>query len=189
MITIPEAFTGLFAAWRLFLRDERATALFDGTAEGALKSFYCALIVLPGYLLVVGYAHVPTGEEVDWLRFVLVEAIAYVASWTVWPLAMFYAARMLDRSGSYFLYVAAFNWASGPQILIVLAVLFLAVSGLVSREILAIANLAALVVILLYHLFIIRVTLKLTFVVGLGLVVSEAMVSQIVIHVRDAMLR
>ena len=189
MITIPEAFTGLFAAWRLFLRDERAAALFDGTPEGAVKSFYCALIVLPGYLLVVAYAHTPSAEEVDWLRFVLVEAIAYAMSWTVWPLVMFYVAGMLDRSGSYCLYVTAYNWGSGPQILILLAVLFLAVSGVVSRELLAVVNLAALVVILLYHLFIVRVTLKLTFFVSLGLVVSEAMVSQIVIHIRDAMLR
>ena len=189
MITTPEAFTGLFAAWRLFLRDERAAALFDGTPEGAVKSFYCALIVLPGYLLVIAYAHTPTAEEVDWLRFALVEAIAYAVSWTAWPLIMFYASRMLDRSASYCLYVAAYNWGAGPQILILLVVLFLAVSGVVSREVLAVASLAALVIILIYHLFIVRVTLKLTFFVSLGLVMSEAMVSQIVIHVRDAMLR
>jgi hypothetical protein len=189
MITPPEAFAGLFAAWRLFLRDERAAALFDGTPEGAVKSFYCALIVLPGYLLVVAYAHAPAGEDVDWLRFALVEAIAYAVSWTAWPLIMYYAARMLDRAGSYYRYVAAYNWGSGPQMLVLLAVLFLAVSGLVSREVLAVANLAALVIILLYHLFIIRVTLKLTFFVSLGLVVSEAMVSQFVIHAREAMLR
>ncbi len=189
MITIPEAFTGLFAAWRLFLRDERAAALFDGTPEGAVKSFYCALIVLPGYLLVVAYAHTPAVEEVDWLRFALVEAIAYAVSWTAWPLIMFYAARMLDRSGVYCLYITAFNWGSGPQMLILLAMLFLAVSGLASREVLAIVNLAALVIILLYHLFIVRVTLKLTFFVSLGLVVSEAMVSQLIVHARDAMLR
>ena len=189
MITIPEAFTGLFAAWRLFLRDDRAVALFDGTPEGAVKSFYCALVVLPGYLLVIAYAHTPSAQEIDWFRFVMVEAISYAVSWCAWPLLMFYVARALDRSGAYCLYVTAFNWAAGPQILVWLAVLSLAVSGVVSREVLAIVNLGALVVILLYHLFIVRVTLKLTFFVSLGLVVSEAMVSQIVIHARDAMLR
>lgn len=189
MITIPEAFTGLFAAWRLFLRDDRAVALFDGTPEGAVKSFYCALVVLPGYLLVIAYAHTMLpAQEIDWFRFALVEAIAYVVSWCVWPLLMFYVARALDRSGAYCLYVTAFNWGSGPQILVWLVVLSLAISGLVPRDVLAIVNLGALVIILLYHLFIVRVTLKLTFFVSLGLVVSEAVVSQIVIHARDAML-
>lgn len=188
-ITIPEAFTGLFAAWRLFLRDERAVSLFDRTPEGALKSFYCALIVLPGYVLVVAFAHTVPLTEIDWFRFVVVEAIAYVVSWCAWPLLMFYAVRALDRSASYCLYVAAYNWGSGPQILVLLLVLFVAISGFVSREVVTIVNLVAIVIILLYHLFIVRVTLKLSFFVALGLVLSEAMVSQLVIHARNIMLR
>jgi hypothetical protein len=51
-----------------------------------------------------------------------------------------------------------------------------------------IVNLVAIVIILLYHLFIVRVTLKLSFFVALGLVLSEAMVSQLVIHARNMML-
>jgi hypothetical protein len=189
MITIAEAFTGLYAAWRLFLRDGRAVSLFDNSPAGALKSFYCALIVLPGYALVIAFAHTPAAVEIDWFRFVVVEAIAYVVSWCVWPLVMFYIARALDRSGSYFLYVTAYNWGSGPQMLVLLAVLFLAMSGMVSREVVTIANLMAMVIVLLYHLFIIRVTLKLTFFVCLGLVLAEAMLSQFVIQARDSMLR
>ena len=188
MITLPEAFTGLYAAWRLFLRDGRAVTLLDGTPAGALKSFYCAAIVLPAYILVVIVGNTPAVAEIDWFRFFAVETLAYVVSWCVWPLLMYYVAQALDRSASYFLYVSAYNWASGPQMLVLLVVLFLSVTGIVSDDLVTIANLAALVIVLLYHLFIVRVTLKLTFFVSLGLVVAEAMVSQFVIQARDSML-
>ena len=188
MITIPEAFTGLYAAWRLFLRDGRAVALLYGTPTGALKSFFCAAIVLPAYVLVVVVGHTPAVAEIDWFRFMAVELVAYVVSWCAWPLLMFYVAQALDRSGSYCLYVSAYNWASGPQMLVLLVVLFLSVSGIMSDDLVTIANLVALAIVLLYHLFIVRVTLKLTFFVSLGLVVAEAMISQFLIQARDSML-
>ena len=189
MITLPEALAGLYAAWRLFLRDARAVALLDATPQGALKSFWCALIVLPGYALIVALVHPLAVGEVDWFRFVLVEAIAYVVSWCVWPLLMFYVTGALGRSESYFLYLTAFNWSIGPQIAIWLVVLFLVFSGILGREIAAIVNLAALIVILAYHLFIVRTTLKLSLFLSLGLVAGEAMVSQFIDLTRVSMLR
>ena len=189
MITIPEAFTGLFAAWRLFLRDPRAVALFDATPAGAIKSFWCALIVLPGYALIVVLVHTLSIGDADWFRFVLVEATAYTVTWCVWPLLMFYVAQALDRSDRYLLYLTAFNWSAGPQIVIWLIVLLLVFSGILTREMIAIVNIAALIVVLLYHLFIVRTTLKLSFFVSLGLVAGETMVSQFIDLVRVSLLR
>lgn len=188
MITIPEAFTGLYAAWRLFLRDARAITLFDATPAGAIKSFWCALIVLPGYALIILLIHTRTAGDVDGFRFVLVEGIAYVVSWCAWPLLMFHVTRALDRSDRFLLYLTAFNWSAGPQMVIWLIVLFFVFSGILSREMVAIVNLAALIVILLYHLFIVRNTLKLSFFLSLGLVAGEVMVSQFVEVVRVSLL-
>jgi len=189
MITLPEAFTGLYAAWRLFLRDERALPLLDATPAGTLKSFWCAAIVLPGYALIVVLVHTMAVVEVDWFRFVIVEAIAYVVSWCAWPLLMFYITQALDRSDRYFLYITAFNWSVGPQVAIWLFVLALVFSGVLSSEMTAIVNIAALIVVLLYHLFIIRKALKLTFFISLGLVSGEAMLAQFIELIRVSMLR
>ena len=189
MITISEAFTGLYAAWRLFLRDTRAVALLDGTATGAIRSFYCALVVLPAYVLIVALAHPPITEEIGWFRFLLVEAIAYVVGWCAWPLLMYYVTQALDRTSGFFLYVAAFNWSAGPQIVIWLGVLVLAISGVVQREIVAVVNIAALIVIVVYHLFIVRVTLKLSFFVALALVIGEVMIRLFINQARESMLR
>ena len=188
MITRTEAFTGLYAAWRLLLRDARATSLFDATPLGAVKSFFCALIVLPGYALIVTFVHTKTATDVNWFRFFLVEAIAYVITWCAWPLLMFYIATALDRSRDFLLYLTALNWSAGPQMLIWLFVLFLAFSGVFPQELVVVANLVALAVILMYHLFILRTTLRLTFLVALGLVIGEAIVSQFIDQARGAML-
>jgi hypothetical protein len=188
MITLPEAFTGLYAAWRLFLRDARALALFDATPAGALKSFWCAAIVLPGYAVIVFVVH-PLGiVDIDWFRFVLVEAVAYAVKWCAWPLLMFYVAQALDRSDRYLLYLNAYNWSAGPQIAVWLLVLIVVFSGVFSRDVAVIINIAAMIVLLLYHLFIIRMALKLTFFVALGLVIGEAMVAQIIEVIRDSMM-
>lgn len=188
MITFPEAFAGLYAAWRMFLRDARALALFDATPAGALKSFWCAAIVLPGYALIVFFVH-PLGiTDIDWFRFVLVEAVAYAIKWCAWPLLMFYIAQALDRSDRYLLYLSAYNWSAGPQIAVWLFVLIVVFSGILTRDVAVIINIAAMIVLLLYHLFIIRTALKLTFFVSLGLVIGEAMVAQIVEVIRDSMM-
>lgn len=189
MITTAEAFTGLYAAWRLFLRDARAVSLFDATPLGAIKSFFCALIVLPGYALVVAYIHSAGLGETDWFRFFTVETIAYVVTWCAWPLLMFYVAQALDKGNSYLLYLVAFNWSAGPQMLVWLTVLFFAFTGIVSRDVVAIFNIGALIIVLVYHLFIIRTTLKLTFFVALGLVIGEMMLSQFINQARETMLR
>jgi hypothetical protein len=189
MITTAEAFTGLYAAWRLFLRDARAITLFDATPLGAIKSFSCALIVLPGYALVVAYIHSVGLGDTHWFRFFAVETIAYVVTWCAWPLLMFYVTTALDKSNNYLLYVTAFNWSAGPQMLVWLTVLFFAFTGIVSREVLSVFNIAALIIVLVYHLFIMRTTLKLTFFVALGLVIGEMMLSQFINQARETMLR
>jgi hypothetical protein len=188
MITMAEAFTGLYAAWRLFLRDARAMTLFDPTAVGTLRSFWCALIVLPAYALIVFLVHPLGVVEVDWFRFILVELVTYAVSWCAWPLLMFYVTQALDRSEQFYLYVTAFNWSAGPQIVIWLIVLLVVFGGVVSREVAAIINIAALIVILLYHLFIVRTALKLSLFVSIGLVVGEAMITQFIELIRVSML-
>jgi len=85
--------------------------------------------------------------------------------------------------------VTAFNWSAGPQVVIWLIVLIVVFSGVVSHEVATIINIAALVVILLYHLFILRTTLKLSLFVSIGLVAGEAMLTQFIELIRVSMMR
>lgn len=188
MITMSEVWTGLFAAWRMFLRDSRAIALFDDSVPGVIKSFFCAVVVLPGYIIILALGPVPIPAEVSGFRIVTVEAIAYVISWTAWPLLMAPVAKALDKDANYCRYIVAYNWSAGPQILILLAVLLLSAIDILPRDVLVVINLAALAILLFYHLFILRTALEISPYVSVALVIGEFMLSQFIIVSRNGML-
>lgn len=188
MITMSEVWTGLFAAWRLFLRDSRAIALFDDSVSGVIKSFFCAAVVLPGYIIILAIGPGTISEDAGAFRIVTVEAIAYVISWTAWPLIMAPVTKALDKDEYYCRYIVAYNWSAGPQILILLVVMLLSASGILPRDVLVVINLAALAVLLFYHLFILRTALEVSPYVAVALVVGEFMLSQFIIVTRNGML-
>ncbi len=81
MITSQEAVRRLYAAWRLLLRDRSAVTLLDDSVEGFWKSFSCAVIILPGYILLVAFAGDGPAEGAHPVRIVVVEGIGYVIGW------------------------------------------------------------------------------------------------------------
>ena len=180
-----EILTALFAAWRMLLRDARAIALFDATPAGFWKSFFCAAIVLPPYLLVVLLDQSSAAVPVSWGRLALVEAITYVIVWTVWPVVMAQIVPLLDRRGHYIRYVVAYNWASGPQTAIMLLAVLLAFNDLFPAPL----GLAVLAVILVYQTFIARVALELTPLPAVALALSEFFLGRIVYAARTLLLQ
>ena len=188
MIKIEEVVTGLYGAWRLFLRDRRAVALFDDSYAGVIKSFFCAVIVLPGYVLILAFTPSVVKSDASTFRIVAVNLIAYVLSWVAWPLLMAYVAPAIDRSKEYCRYVVAANWAGGPQIAIHLLVLLVAVTGVVTKDVVELLTLIAVLIVLVYHLFILRVVLRVSLFLGIGLLVADVMLSQIILQIRAGLL-
>ena len=123
MITRQEAFEGLYGAWRLFVRDQSAAALFDDSPNGFWKSFFCAAIVLPAYvpLVLLGPGAVESTRGV--LGTLVIESAAYVIGWVAWPLIMAYVTPIIDRDREYMLYIVAFNWSNAVQISLFLLIL------------------------------------------------------------------
>ena len=188
MIKTEEVVTGLYAAWRLFLRDRRAVALFDDSYSGVVKSFFCAVVVLPVYVLLLFFEPGATGANAGVFRLVGANLIAYVLLWVAWPLLMAYVAPAIDRGKEYCRYVAAGNWAVGPQMLVQLIVLLLAISGFASKPVLELASLIALFIVLLYHLFILRVVLRVGLFVGIGLVFGNVILNRLILSLRSFLL-
>lgn len=188
MIKTEEVVTGLYAAWRLFLRDRRAVALFDDSYSGVVKSFFCAVVVLPVYVLLLLFEPSPTGADAGMFRLIAVNLIAYVLLWVAWPLVMAYIAPAIDRSKEFCRYVTAGNWAVGPQMLVQLAVLLLAISGFASKPVLELASLVALFIVLFYHLFVLRVVLRVGLFLGIGLVFGNVILNRLIISLRSFLL-
>ena len=188
MITTQEAVRGLYAAWRFLLRDRGAVAMLDDSVEGFWKSFSCAVIILPGYILLVAFAGAGPDVGAHPIRIVVVEGIGYVIGWTAWPLIASYVVPMLDRHEAYIRYIVAYNWSAGIQILILLLLLVLQSSGLLSLGPSMAVSLFVLLVLLFYHGFIVRVALDIAVEFAVALVIGEFLLGQSIRFVSDAML-
>jgi len=169
-IKLDEVTRGLFIAWRLFLWDRTAVALIDGSRVTALRSFWCAAIVLPlvfaNWALQAATATKVPGnfgllvEHAGLARTLAVLAIFYVIQWTAWPVLMYWLARFLDCDRFYFRYLAARNWsvAIGGALTVIFAVVHF--SAITPQGYFKAVSLLFLVVIWAYHWFILRTTLE-----------------------------
>lgn len=114
MIRLQDLSAAIYGAWRLAWVDPRGLAYFDASERGYWQSFWAAVIAAPAYSLIVAinlsgpdYANAPPIGD---LRLLLIELIAYVISWTAFPLAMVTVAKMLGREAQYMRYIVAANW-------------------------------------------------------------------------------
>lgn len=177
MISYREAAAGIYGAWRLARLDPHGMSYFDATERGFWHSFYAAVIVAPAYAVIVAidYLQQPLGASEE--RIIAVQAIAYVISWTLFPLAMTVVARMLDRERYYLRYIVAANWANVLEVLLFLPAIAMADSGVAAFAMLPV--LAALVT-FAYQWFVARTALMVSglqaaAVVGLDLLLDIAL--------------
>jgi hypothetical protein len=117
-----EAAYALYGAYRLARLDPSGLQYFNATVEGFWRSFLAAAIVAPGYVILIGLelGQTPGVEDFDWERIALVQAIAYVISWTAFPLALHYLTAVIGRQAEYVGYIVAYNWAAVLQMAVML---------------------------------------------------------------------
>jgi len=189
-IKLDEVTRGVFIAWRLFLWDRQAVALVDDSPRGALKSFWCAALVLP--LVFVNWAfqaatpdNVPGSfgmlvDKAGWGRTLTVLAIFAVIHWTAWPVIMHWLAAFLNSGRFYFRYLAAYNWSTA--VVAVLTVLYAVInfSGVASGQVMVLISLSILTVMWAYHWFILSVALEINGGFAAVLVAAEFILSVIV---------
>ncbi len=158
MITAREATFALYGAYRLARVDPRGLDYFDATIEGFWRSFYAALLVAPAYVILLALAFGDHPVTAGPARLVLVEGIAYVISWTAFPLAMVRFARRLDRSHHYIRYIVARNWAGVLEMAVLLPAVAIAASGPAAEAL----PLLVIIAILLYEWYVARTALEIT---------------------------
>ncbi len=170
-IKLDEMTRGVFIAWRLFLWDRRVVPLIDDSPGGALKSFWCALLILP--LVFVNWAFqdatastVPGNfgllvDKAGWGRTLTVLAIFYVIQWTAWPVVVHWLAAFLGSGRYYCRYLAAYNWSRAIAGVLPVFYTVINFSGIASDQVMVLISLAILTVMWAYHWFILRVVLEL----------------------------
>lgn len=165
----------LTGALRLARLDGGGMGSFNLSIEGFWRSFFAAVIVAPGYALLVAQKLATWPGHVDPALAVLIEAAAYVLTWAAFPLAAIFLTLLLGLSRNYVALIVATNWAEVVQFGLFLVATVLAAAlppGL--REPVLVLAIGA---ILLYEWFVARTALATTGGVAAGIVVVDLLLA------------
>jgi hypothetical protein len=186
--TLNEMVRSIYGVVRLARFDARGAELLEGTPEAAARSFWVAALVLPFQVLIVASQtdfDIPEGAI---YYLILVEALAYVVSWTAFPVIMEMIARPLEREKEFFAMVVAYNWSAVIRTAIRLPQVLLLLGNVLTEDEAASLGLVVLVAILVYVGFIFRTTLRIDGFTAAGLVVLKLLSSALIGDYADQLL-
>jgi hypothetical protein len=106
-----EVQNALQGAFRLACLDPGGLDCFDRSPVGLWRSFRAILLCYPLFLIFLGAQLAGAGEDVDAVRTVIVDTIAYVIGWVAFPLALVPICDRLGRGEHYIDLVVAYNWS------------------------------------------------------------------------------
>jgi hypothetical protein len=186
--TLNEIARSLTGVARLARFDVRGVELLEGTPEAAVRSFWVAAMVLPLHILIIAAQTDLDIPEGGIYYLILVELLAYVVSWTAFPVIMDLLARPLEREQEFFLMIVAYNWSSIIRTAIRLPQALLVFSGVLGDDDAASLGLMLLLAILVYIGFILRTTLRVDGYTAAGLVVVKLLSSALIGDYADQLL-
>ncbi|PWC33436.1 hypothetical protein [Azospirillum sp. TSO35-2] len=187
-LTTPAILSALTGAYRLARFDRAGMEFFDRTPDGALNSFYAAVVVLPAYALLLAIRLWDQLGDTPILQLLTVEGIAYVVSWTAFPLALFRVATLMGKAPLYPGALTAYNWSAVIQMAIYLPTILLSVSGLLPPPVSEGLVFGVMMAMLTYQWFVLRTALSLPGLAAGALVVLDLFLSAAISDLADGML-
>ncbi|MEM7025215.1 MAG: hypothetical protein AAF637_21900, partial [Pseudomonadota bacterium] len=154
-----EVLRSIYGAYQLARMDRSGMGQFNLSVEGFWGSFFAAVIVAPGYALLVFQELAAREEEVDPVWAFLVETVAYGIGWAAFPVIAIFLTQLLGLSRNYAAMIIAANWAAVVQICVFLAAILL---GSLLPALGGLAVFGATIAILFYQWFVIRTALDTT---------------------------
>lgn len=173
MINVREAVAGIFGAWRLAQLKPDGIRYMAATRDGALRSFWAALLALPGALPLTAMRLSFFPPRAETAQVAAVELLAYAIGWTAFPVMAQIAARIAEREHHYPRLVSAYNWTSLVQIAALVVTAPLTVSGVLPSGLGALLELVVRCLLIAYLAFTIRVALDVSWPAAIGLSVVE----------------
>jgi hypothetical protein len=189
MITFEEVSRSVFGVLRLAVFDTRGLDFLDRTPAGAMRSFWCAVLLLPPFAVVKLLDIWPVLGEVPFARLVVVEVSAYVIGWTVFPVLMAEGVRWIDREEKYWQFLSAYNWANVVYLGVLLPVAILAGMFVLPAPLADGLSLAVTAAILVFQWFVLKTSLEIGGGLAVGLVVADNAVSILNAQVASALVQ
>lgn len=189
MIPSPtEIASSIYGAWRLAHLDKTALQYFNRTVEGFWRSFFAAVIVLPGHAILIASELSDATLTADLPQVLVIQGLVYVLAWTVFPLVMFHVTQAMGRSGEYVGYIVAANWVSVLEIALYAAVIGIAKSGLLPEGLGTTLTFAVFLVILAFEAFVAHTLLRIGGMAAGGVVLLSLFIFYVIDGVGMAMI-
>lgn len=179
MISIPQLAAALRGLRLMAAFDPRAWTFFDKTPAGFWGSFVVAFALAPLNFIHVVLQFQDHPPKLDIIPYLIVEFLAYVLQWALFPFVMIYMTGLLQRRGRYFDYMLAYNWLQLPLTLFFLSLRVLGDVHIIAPQGVGVLELAGLAVFFVYGTFIAGAGLQVGIGTALSLVVLDFVVSLI----------
>jgi hypothetical protein len=177
MILREQLLAALYGVWQVLKLDACAFDFFEKTPGGFARSFLPALVVSPLHLLHEVLVYDAARSKLAFAPYLVVQILSDVLSWTLFPFAMIYVARLLARETRYFWYMVPYNWFQLPLGLALFPIILLADVGIVSMQMAAFVNLVVLTLFFTFGSFMARVGLQVGLGSAIGIVVVDLMLT------------
>ncbi len=184
---LREAFNSLYGAYRLARFDAGGMAYFETTVGGFWRSFVAAALVAPLYAMMLVQSFAEGRLPGHPLRVALIEVIAYVIGWVVFPLVMAWLVKVFEREERYIGYIVAYNWAAVLQNGLFLPLVMATETGGTPGDPAQAMVMVALVMIMVYGWFIARTALDIPTSTAAGLVILDLVLGLLVSTVANGM--
>jgi hypothetical protein len=186
-----EVLRSLYGAWRLARLDRAGMTHFNLTIEGFWRSFFAAVLVAPGYAILVAQKLAERSEvvpedlpsaaatqtaDLGWV--LLVQTLAYLIGWAAFPLAAAVLTWFLNLGRNYVALIVAANWAAVIQIGLFLSALVL--TFVLPGPLAGLLVTAVTVSILFYQWFVTRTALETTGGIALALVLVDLLLNTVI---------
>lgn len=187
MPSLDEIRRSLEGAWLIARRDPGAMSRFDLTVDGFWRSFFAAVIVAPGYLVLLASEYAEQGLGANLGEVVLIEALAYLVIWVAFPIMALLLTQALGLGHRYVPLVVAGNWGAVLQVALIVAATL--VGSFLPEGGPAVLRLAALLVALAYQWQVIRISLETTGLVAAGFLAVDILLSEMIRLGTDALVQ
>lgn len=189
MPTWPEIVYGLYGAWRLARLDRAGMAFFDQSVEGFWKSFFAAVLVAPGYAILMIFDATEQDAQAGLLRLLLIHLCAYSLSWTVYPVMVHQICASIGRQPAFIGFIVAFNWAKVIQMAAYLPVVGIVASGVLPVGAALMLNGLVYSLLLGYQWFVTRTALDITSLGAVGFVALDLVIGVMINAIALGMIR
>jgi hypothetical protein len=158
---------------------------FNLSVDGFWRSFFAALLVAPGYALLVAQDLIGRPEAVSPAWAFVVETLGYTILVAAFPLVAIVVTHLLGLSRNYAALIIAANWA---QVIQMGAFLLAVALGFVLPGLASFTVPLATVAILVYQWFVFRTALDTTSGIAIALVLVDLLVNAAISATADSLL-